>query len=122
MTTCYCDYDEPPSLYQRELRTARKEHRCKECRRRIQPGERYERVFGIWGGDPDVYNTCPHCLALRDHITAHVPCFCWNHSTMLDDAESVIEHYRHESPELAAEVATLRAAIEGARTAGGVAA
>lgn len=121
MTICYCD-DEPPSLYRRELRTARKEHRCHECHRKIQPGERYERVFGIWSGDTDVFNTCPHCLALRDHVDAHIPCFCWNHGNMLDEAESVIADYLHESPELAAEVATLRAAIDGARTAGGVAA
>ncbi|WP_041066129.1 hypothetical protein [Thiolapillus brandeum] len=92
METCYCDY-EPASVYEATEVQARKPHQCEECNRTIHPGEKYERVKGIWDGTPGTYNTCRECLALRQFIKAHIPCFCWAHGRMIDDAREVVEEY-----------------------------
>ncbi|GAA6121494.1 hypothetical protein [Acidovorax sp. FG27] len=82
---CYCDYD-PAEFYSVSVPTARKAHRCDECGRAISPGETYERVIGKWDGSVSVFKTCRRCTALRDHLKAHVPCFCWAHGNLLGDA------------------------------------
>lgn len=62
---------DPPSAFQQKWRTARKEHRCCECRRVIQPGDRYEHSSGVWDGSPDSYATCERCERIRSaHIAA----------------------------------------------------
>lgn len=43
-----CGYGEAPSVQWVEHPVARKEHRCCECLSVISPGERYERVSGVW--------------------------------------------------------------------------
>lgn len=43
------------------MRRARKEHRCGECRRTINPGERYEHVSGLYDGRWDTERTCEQC-------------------------------------------------------------
>lgn len=42
-------------------RTARKRHRCRMCRRVILPGEPYERMAGLDGGQAWTYKFCTHC-------------------------------------------------------------
>lgn len=59
---CSIDYD-PPSLYVRTTRKARKQHKCSECRRSIEPGETYQHVAGVWDGGMSTYKTCQHCVA-----------------------------------------------------------
>lgn len=95
---CVCDSYSWP--YSAALRTARKEHGCYECGRKIQPGERYEYVWGVCEGEAFVSKTCPRCLALREWVTAHVPCFCWAHGHIIEDAENTVEEYAHEAPGL----------------------
>jgi hypothetical protein len=58
---CSCD-----DFQTADIRKARKEHKCCACRRVIQPGEEYERVFGVWDADPATYKTCQDCLSLRE--------------------------------------------------------
>jgi len=45
--------------------TARKQHKCHECYRKIQPGERYENYVGLFDG---IFRqkTCLDCISLRD--------------------------------------------------------
>jgi len=93
---CYCDYD-PPEFYNKSEHTARKAHKCKECGKAIQPGQRYEYVRGKWDGCMDFFKTCARCKALRDHLAAHVRCFCWAHGNMLDDARTTVEHLPPEA-------------------------
>ncbi len=50
--------------------SARKQHRCSECRGIIQPGEKYERVFLVYDGYADTYKTCLHCKSARDWLTS----------------------------------------------------
>jgi len=91
MTKCWCDY-EPFEFYHLESHVARKVHRCAECGRAIAPGETYEKVRAKWDGMVDTIKTCCRCIALREHIKAHVPCFCWAHHHLLDDARNEMEH------------------------------
>lgn len=100
-TECYCDY-EPTDFYNRTTPKARIEHRCEECNRTIQPGESYEYISAKWTcyDAVEIYKTCSHCLSLRQWVQAHIPCFCWHHGNMRQDARDAIEEYRHECPGL----------------------
>lgn len=90
---CYCDYDPPDFTPNVKVRRARKAHRCDECGAFIQPGEKYEYVFGVWDGFVHIYHTCERCLDLRWFITEAVPCFCWAYSTLHDDALECAREY-----------------------------
>ena len=96
---CFCDYD-PATVYESTDHIARKKHKCDECNEPIWPGEPYERVFAIWEGDAQTCKTCIRCLALREFVEATVPCFCWAHHNMIEDAMNTAEHYAHEAPGL----------------------
>lgn len=91
---CYCDY-EPPSMYEVSTHAARKAHRCYECSRTIQPGERYEKVVGVWDGDFGTYKTCRHCLDLRKFVQERADCFCWSHGSIREDALDSAEEHRN---------------------------
>lgn len=95
MSNCFCDH-EPAEVYRKNRQTARKTHRCYECNGLILNGERYEYVFHIWEGHPDVCKTCPRCLSVRDFLTISLPCYCWSHRGAFEDAEEQIDeaYYR----------------------------
>lgn len=97
-SACYCDYDFTWEVYRRSTHVARKQHKCYECGRTIQPGERYEYAFGIGDGRAWHMPTCPHCLAIREWVEAHVPCSCWSHGHMLEDVGNDVDAYWHEAP------------------------
>ncbi len=97
---CYCDYV-PPSAYTAKVVKARKAHTCEECGRNIEPGENYERASGIWEDEPHTYKTCRQCLALREYVEAHIPCFCWAHGNMIMDARNVLEALADSTSETA---------------------
>lgn len=69
MGDCACLYDsadgDQPSFYTTGWRTARKLHRCCECRRVITPGERYEHWSGKWSEGMHTYKTCAECQEIR---------------------------------------------------------
>lgn len=87
--SCYCDYD-MPSFYSREVRRARKLHRCYECSGAIRAGEKYEYVTGKWDWISS-YRTCSRCVDLRTWVTNNLPCFCWAHGNLIDDAREAVE-------------------------------
>lgn len=107
---CHCDF-EMPEFYMAAARLARTEHRCYECFRAIHPGERYETVASKYDGAFSSVATCSRCLALREWVQAHVPCFCWAHGSMLDDAKDAIDEYAHECPGLFMGYGRLRVAV-----------
>jgi len=41
--------------------------------------------------------TCERCLAVREFVQAHVPCFCWAHYNLLDDSRETADYYAHET-------------------------
>lgn len=66
--------EEPVQELSIEWVTARKVHRCTECRRTIEPGERYERMayIDIDGDGVHQNKTCLHCrqsIALGSALT-----------------------------------------------------
>lgn len=117
MSYCECD-GEMPSLFFESRHTARKEHKCYECRRTIRPGEQYESVRGVWEGRFEFFKTCQHCLALRDWVKAHVPCFCWMYGDVRNDAIETALSYAHEAPGLLFGAYRREIAIRRARKAG----
>lgn len=96
MTACYCDY-EPSEVYVATKPKARTEHRCAECGSRVHPGEIYERVFSVTDGYAGTWKTCVRCLDLREFVRAHVPCFCWAHENLHNDARECAEQWSHEA-------------------------
>jgi hypothetical protein len=93
---CYCDYDAPEAWSSR-ISTARKPHVCEECSCIIQPGEKYEYVWGKWEGIVSIFKTCTRCLEIRSFVKASVPCFCWAHGNLHEDARDTAQHYMHEA-------------------------
>ena len=57
--------------------TARKEHRCTECRRKIQVGERYRRETTVFDHSRSGWKTCVHCQRVRDWLTAECGGWVW---------------------------------------------
>jgi hypothetical protein len=45
---------------------ARKQHKCHECRRIINIGERYEKVTEVFEGEISTHKTCTSCLSIRE--------------------------------------------------------
>ena len=46
--------------------TARKEHRCQECRQIINIGDKYEKITEVFEGEISTHKTCTNCVSIRD--------------------------------------------------------
>jgi len=97
---CRCDY-EPAVFYRTRIVRARKGHRCYECSSPILPGELYENTAGMWDRCDGVstFKTCERCRDLRVWVTNSIPCFCWAHGNLHEDAEGTIEEATWRLPE-----------------------
>lgn len=58
---CY-EYDDYPEFSDTAARTARKVHRCDECREDVGVGERYLRHLLIWDYGPETFCVCRRCV------------------------------------------------------------
>lgn len=67
------DYDGCPEFYSMEYPRARKQHRCGECGKTIEIGERYQRFSGKFDGDMFWEKTCENCAEIRDGFTCYAP-------------------------------------------------
>jgi len=75
-TKSSCDYDgEGPALFVSKKVTARTTHRCTECGHKINPGQAYEKIDGVWDGSWGHFKTCEGCLSLIDTFFNNRPCF-----------------------------------------------
>jgi len=63
------DYDSLPDFCSKEVRIARSQHTCCECRETILPGQEYEYVAGKWDGDFSIFKTCSACVSIRDGLS-----------------------------------------------------
>jgi len=97
---CYCDCEQA-AFSQVKMRNARKPHLCDECGRVIELGERYEHTRSILDGLWCTDRTCRECLELRDYVKAHVPCFCWGHGNMIQDARNALDALADETSDTA---------------------
>lgn len=61
---CAVDFSDPADVYRAETRTARKQHWCEECGRRVQAGEAYCYTTTLYDGRWWVSKQCRHCVAL----------------------------------------------------------
>ena len=95
---CTCDYDSP-EFYHREIRKARKSHKCDECSAPILPGEIYEHVRGKWDGYVDTYKTCQVCVDIRQWVKNNVPCLCWAHGNTIEDCKEAVEEATFRAPQ-----------------------
>ena len=100
--SCECDY-EPPEAFSVETRTARKAHRCSECRRTIEPGERYRHVWGVWEGTPAIFKRCETCGELERWATSIVPCLCVGMGNLHGDILDEFHEHERDCPGLVAE-------------------
>ena len=60
-----CGYGEAPSVQWIEAPIAWKAHKCCECLSVISPGEKYERISGVWEGEFQTFKTCMICAEVR---------------------------------------------------------
>lgn len=65
------DYEEPSCITYSTPR-ARVSHWCCECHHDIKPGDRYQRITGVWDGRGDTFKTCLNCVALRELLDGSV--------------------------------------------------
>lgn len=79
------DYDADGEFLGSGKRTARKEHRCLECRRTIEPGETYRYWTWAMDGTVDTSKMCGHCQAVLDlgHAITGCPKH-WNATLLYD--------------------------------------
>lgn len=88
---CMIDDAERMEFCRQQERTARKAHRCQECNRTIQLGERYEAMAGKCDGELWTQATCTHCLAAREWLVKHCDGWVWGAV-----GEELSEHFTDE--------------------------
>lgn len=69
---CSCNFsataDGYSAILSDKVRTARKTHRCRECNRPIQPGEKYRVEKTLFDGSVGTVKTCMDCNSIRTHL------------------------------------------------------
>jgi len=67
--SCICmDSGDFCELLGRSRPTARKPHRCGECRCTIEPGQEYERDVTVFEDEITTHKTCIACVHVRDSL------------------------------------------------------
>ena len=90
---CMVDDAEPSKVYHQIERVARKRHRCDECGRMIEPGERYEAAAMMdYGGYWFACKTCPHCIAARRWLSDE--CGGWVYAGVYED---LFDHWQDDT-------------------------
>ena len=59
------------AVIRRTRPTARIPHRCDQCGRTIDPGERYDNQFYVCDDHPHTWRTCAHCTQLIGDLAAY---------------------------------------------------
>lgn len=87
---CMIDDADPMAFCLTEVRTARKTHVCGECKRTIQPKERYNFAsykHPDWDR-PESSKTCSHCQVATNWLYKHCDGACFG-----EVKSDLIEHY-----------------------------
>lgn len=96
--SCSCDY-EPSAVYRASRHVARKEYHCYECHSKIEVGSKYERAFFVYDGYATTAHTCAGCLLIRDWVKINIPCFCFGHGNMIEDARNTVREAAAYAPD-----------------------
>lgn len=73
---------------------ARKQHRCNECRRTIEIGERYCYYAWLFEGDFGVSKTCLHCQVAGEWLQQN--CGGYLVGSVLEDIEEHVHEYHYK--------------------------
>lgn len=116
--SCYCD-TEAPSVFASATPKAKKAHRCCECNGVIQPGETYQRYWGVWDGEAATYRICSDCNEAAKWYTSLVKCFgdCRSFGSLHSDMYEDATEHDHEVRGFLMEVAERLDAIRAKRGA-----
>lgn len=89
----YESCDEMVNLLGEATHKARKQHRCAECRRSIEPGETYHVDRYIFEGKLTHHKTCAHCMVVRGWLQDE--CGGWVYTGVEEDIREHAEsgHY-----------------------------
>lgn len=100
MSYDYCSCDSFSYPYSERFPVAKKEHKCGECARKIQPGEKYWYAAGLCEGDWFDAKVCSLCRAMYDFVKAHVPCLCISFGNQHEELLACAEEAGREAPGL----------------------
>lgn len=95
---CYCDYD-APEVYSSRIVHGRKDYNCWECGKSIIKGEQHEYAFGVADGATYQPRTCMSCVGIRQFVSINIPCFCWAHGNLIEDAKNIVRAAYEEAPD-----------------------
>lgn len=112
MDDCYCEIDDPPSVFEEcDVLQARAPHECSECGRAILPGESYRHIWGVWPtiDGPATYRTCARCMVIEEFVKAHIPCACLYLGMLFQAARDEIDNGSPDTDVLRAEFEALKA-------------
>lgn len=86
-----------------QLRTARREHKCKECWRTIAKGEKYFATSGV--GDDGFFSskTCRHCRVAQEWLMKE--CRGFYYGAVEEDIQEHISEKSHKTPLSLAKIA-----------------
>lgn len=80
-----------PSVSSETWPVAKIPHKCCECGRTILPGEKYQRVFGVWD-EAQTFKTCSDCAGRpREWLQAN--CDGWLFECALEDLREHIDTF-----------------------------
>lgn len=95
------DYD-PPAFFSERPRRCRKPFDCGECEARVERGEVYRFISGMWEGSILTHKHCVGCAELARAV-GDVDC-SYLFENLLDDAEQAVDpHGLHAEADAAAQ-------------------
>ena len=102
---CMIDYGDGTvrMLENARLVTALKRHKCAECWRQIEVGEKYHREKFVFDDEFTTHKTCAHCMVVRNWLADE--CGGWLFGEVQEDAA---DHARGSGPDLARVVIGMR--------------
>ena len=89
--SCGCDLYDGPTVFREKMVKARKQHVCYECGKRIEIGEEYQYIFGVWDGDASSFHTCEPCADLRESLEGIG--FCSTYGDLKSDHAEYLSEY-----------------------------
>lgn len=85
---CSCD-EAAPEIYNTVDRVANKDHKCCECNKQINTGQKYRYISGKWEGDFRVFKMCETCSDIWDNLSAVG--YCCMHEGLSEDYQEYLD-------------------------------